>query len=312
MKKWLTNIQTQTIDLSYLKKDLIYSIYRRGKLDFNRKNYLFLGDLHGDIKASIILAIRLQTLFNVPLSAVFQVGDFGYWPGGVAAINEDPYYKKWDKFDFFEIAQSAKKEDFFIVGKSDIETFKAPFYFIRGNHEDFNHLSLISKDIPSEVITGIYFITDYFNGIVENLHIMALGGILTDLERGKGKKAKVEFKKCQQKLKTDRRRSNASLLFQLNSTGVDLLLTHSGLASREDREGSKQLETYLSHSDIRLHFYGHHHKFSIGDVGENTVSIGLRNLDVDARGMLRTGSFALVAWNNRDNFEIYSDCDVSV
>lgn len=312
MNEWLIDTGAVSLDLSYLEKDLIYSIYRTQKIESPQKHYLFLGDLHGNIKASIILAIRLQTLFNVPLTAIFQVGDFGYWPSGVASMNEDPHYKKEDRLDFFEISQSVQTEYFFSVGKSELETLKAPFYFIRGNHEDFDRLSLMSQDKPSEVTTGIYFIPDYFQGVIENLNIMALGGIIADLERGKGKKAKVEFKKNQQKIKTDKRYSNASLLVQLNSTEVDLLLTHSGLASREDSQGSKQLEAYLYHSDIPLHFYGHHHKFSMGTLGANTVSIGLRNLDIDARGVLRRGSFALVSWSDRHSFEVYSDYDVKL
>ena len=308
MSQWLTSIRRQEIDLSYLNRNLMYRIFRIGQVILPQANYyLFIGDLHGNIKASIVLAIRLQTLFKVSLRAVFQVGDFGCWPTGMTAKNEDPHYKKEDSFDFFEIKQSIIQQSFLSLGKAELKILNAPFNFIRGNHEDFNYLNSISKDTPSELLTGIYFIPDYFNAVIENLHIMALGGILTDLDRGKGKRAKIEFKKSQQKLKIDKRRSNASLLVQLDSAGVDLLLTHSGLASREDHDGSKQLEAYLPHSDIRLHFYGHHHRFSLGDVGKNTLSIGLRNLDIDTRGMLRTGSFALVVWKDRNNFEIYSD-----
>ncbi len=308
MSKWLTQIGAHSIDFSYLSKNGISSIYQQGKINFDStKCYLLLGDIHGNIKAAIVLAIRLQTLFNLPLCAIFQVGDFGFWPSGMAAKNEDPYYKKDDSFDFFEMKQSPEHSRFFSVGADELETLNAPFYFIRGNHEDFEQLNLISKDKLTEVFRGIYFIPDYFKGTLEGLNVMALGGILTDLERGKGNRAKVEFKKAQQKLNIDRRRSNALLLVQFDSAGVDLLITHSGLSSREHRDGSKQLETYLLHSYIRLHFYGHHHRFSVGNVGANTLSIGLRNLDIDARGMLRPGSFALVAWNDQNNFEIYSD-----
>lgn len=307
MSKWLTQIGAHSIDFSYLIQNGIYSIYQQGKINFELANiYLFLGDIHGNIKAAIVLAIRLQALFHKPLSAIFQVGDFGFWPSGMAAKNEDPYYKKDDSFDFFEIKQSPDPSLFFSVGADGLETLNSPFYFIRGNHEDFEQLNLRSNS-TTEVFRGIYFISDYFKGTLEGLYVMALGGILTDLERGKGKRAKIEFKKAQQKLNTDRRRSNALLLAEFDSNGVDLLITHSGLSSREHRDGSKLLETYLLHSDICLHFYGHHHRFSLGNVGANTLSIGLRNLDVDARGMLRPGSFALVAWNDQNNFEIYSD-----
>ncbi|MCW5319166.1 hypothetical protein GTQ43_37875 [Nostoc sp. KVJ3] len=308
MSKWLTQIGAHSIDFSYLNKSILYKIYQRGQINFDStKLYLLLGDIHGNIKAAIILAIRLQTLFSIPLCAIFQVGDFGFWPSGIAAKNEDPYYKKDDSFDLFEMNQSLEHSQFFSVGAEKLEIMNAPFYFSRGNHEDFEQLNLISKDKLTEVFRGIYFIPDYFKGMLEGLNVLVVGGILTDLKRGKGNKAKLEFKKAQQKLKTDIRRSNAQLLIQFDSTGVDLLITHSGLSSREHRDGSKQLETYLLHSNICLHFYGHHHRFSLGNVGANTLSIGLRNLDIDAKGMLRPGSFALIAWNDQSNFEIYSD-----
>ncbi|MEQ8539218.1 MAG: metallophosphoesterase [Coleofasciculus sp. D1-CHI-01] len=313
MSKWLTHVGTQAIDMSYLTHDSIYRLYHQGDVSFESGTlYLFLGDLHGNIKAAIIIAIRLQILFKRPLRCIFQVGDFGFWPSGLAAKNEAIYYKKEDALDFYDIAQAAKPQEFFSLGLGDLKTLKTPFYFIRGNHEDFEQLDLMSPSIPSEVITGIYFIPDYFHGVIEDLHIMALGGILTDLERGKGKKAKLEFKKSKHKLKTDRRRSNVSLLVQLNSIGVDLLLTHSGLASRENHDGSQQLENYLISSDIRLHFYGHHHKFSMGKLGESSFSIGLRNIDVDSRGILRPGSFTLVSWKDRNNFTLYSDTEVTL
>lgn len=308
MSKWLTPVGTQLIDLSYLTQDTIYPLYHHGKVCLESASfYLFLGDLHGNIKAAIILAIRLQDLFKIPLRCIFQVGDFGFWPSGLVAKNEDIHYKKDDALDFYDIAQAANIQDFFSLGTDSFNTLNSPFYFIRGNHEDFKQLDLISQSIPSQVTTGIYFIPDYFHGVIEGLHLIALGGILTDLERGKGKKAKLEFKKSQHKLKTDRRRSNVSLLVQLDAIGVDLLLTHSGLGSREKQDGSQQLENYLILSHIRLHFYGHHHRFSIGKIGKSCLSIGLRNLDVDSSGILRPGSFALVAWNSRNNFAIYSD-----
>jgi hypothetical protein len=312
MNKWLGIIGKQPIDLSYLTSDLIFLIYRQGTVvTESARIYLFLGDLHGNIKAAIVLAIRLQSLFNVRLRAVFQVGDFGFWPTGITAKNEDKHYKKDDSLDFHEMQNSIDCKDFFSLGMGNFDTLNAPFYFIRGNHEDFHSLNLLSQNQPSEMMSGIYFIPDYFQGVIGNLHIVALGGIITDLDRGKGKRAKIEFKKSQQKLMVDKRRSNGVLLLELNTKIADVLLTHSGLASREEHDGSKQLETYLCHSAIRLHFYGHHHRFSLGNVGENTLSVCLRNLDIDVRGMLRPGSFAIVAWNDRNNFEIYSDVKVS-
>jgi hypothetical protein len=91
-----------------------------------------------------------------------------------------------------------------------------------------------------------------------------VGGILTDVDRGKGKQARMALKKAQQQVQIDPRRTNAVLLAQTLLPHYDLLLTHSGLSSQETRDGSRQLETYLHQQTIRLHFYGHHHRFSHG------------------------------------------------
>ena len=208
---------------------------------------------------------------------------------------------------------SACYKDFFVLGIEEIDILSAPIYFIRGNHEDFHNLNSLSQNKTSEVIPGIYFIPDCFQGVIENLHLLALGGIITDLDRGKGKKAKVEFKKSQQKLMVDPRLSSGALFLGLTTKTkiTNIVITHSGPVSREDRDGSKQLESYLYNSAIPLHFYGHHHRFSLGNVGKNTFSIGLRNLEFDPKGALRPGSFAIVAWDDKNNFEVYSDARVS-
>ena len=312
MNKWTTSLGTSLIDFSYMSLKTITKIYQQGTLDKHSSDfYLLLGDLHGNIKAALILAIRLQTLFQVRLKAIFQVGDFGFWPTGMAAKLLDPHYKKEDSLDLFEFKQGAMLDNFFSRGQTEFERLTAPLYFIRGNHEDFAQLNLLSPMIPSEVITRVYYLPDYFRGVIEGLRIAAVGGILIDLERGRGKKAKMQFKKAQQKIQTDPRRANVVPLIESTSKNVDLLLTHSGLGSRENRDGSRQLETYLSRSDIPLHIHGHHHRFVISHVGLNTLSIGLRNLEQAQNERLIPGSFALLNWKDRTNFVLYSDVNVN-
>lgn len=112
------------------------------------------------------MAIRLQTLFQVRLKAIFQVGDFGFWPTGMAAKLLDPHYKQEDSLDLFEFKQRAMLENFFFRGQTEFERLTAPLYFIRGNHEDFAQLNLLSPMIPSEVITRVYYLPDYFQGVI--------------------------------------------------------------------------------------------------------------------------------------------------
>lgn len=313
MNRWITNIATHSIDFSYIEKDTIHKIYQIGDLNSCSSSfYLLLGDLHGNIKAAIVLAIRLQTLFKIPLKAVFQVGDFGFWPTGITAKLEDPHYKKEDMLDFFELKKARELDPPFSLGETKLEQFNASLYFIRGNHEDFVQLNLLSNVVPSKVATKIYYLPDYFRGAIEDLNIAVLGGILIDLERGRGKKAKAQFKKAQQKVQTDLRCSNILPLIQsiLPNNKIDLLLTHSGLASRENQDGSRQLEAYLNQSDVLLHVHGHHHRFAFDRIGSNTVSIGLRNLELAQNGRPIPGSFVLVNWQDRTNYALYSDLTV--
>lgn len=290
------------------RRDMLHCLYHLGQVAWSQARfYLVLGDVHGHIQRALTLAIRLQCLLEAPFQAVFQVGDFGFWPGGSRPQPEDPYYKREDALDFFLIQSASDSRRFFSAGEAVLETLHAPVYFIRGNHEDFERLQMLSREQPTKVLSGMFFLPDYFAGEVAGLHIAAVGGILTDVDRGKGKQARVAFKKAQQQVQADPRRSNTLLLTQTLPSHCDLLLTHSGLASREARDGSRQLETYLHQHIIRLHFYGHHHRFSWGQVGKQTLSIGLRNLEEDAQASLRTGAFAVVVWRDHNNFEVYTD-----
>ncbi len=292
--------------------ETLSSIYRIGQVEWlQARCYLLLGDLHGHIQHAITLAISLQCLLGTPFQAVFQVGDFGFWPGGKGVQQEDPFYKQNDGLDFFTMRTVSDLSPFFSVGRSPLETLAAPFYFIRGNHEEFGALSSLAKDHPTEVLSGIYFLPDYFSGEIAGLQIAAVGGILTDVNRGKGKQARIAFKKAQQHVQTDPRRSSTLLLARTFHSHYDLLLTHSGLASRETRDGSQQLDAYLQQQRVRLHVYGHHHRFSCGQVGQQTLSIGLRNIEETPQASLRTGSFAILVWKDPTNFAVYADVPTS-
>lgn len=289
----------------------VHLIHRSGQVEWSQATfYLILGDVHGHIQRALTLAIQLQCLLNVSFQAVFQVGDFGYWPAGRKAQQEDAYYKQEDALDFALMRSAPDPAPFFSRGEAPLETLKASLYFVRGNHEDFEVLQQLSQEHPTQVFPGISFLPDYFAGNIDGLHIAATGGILTDIDRGKGKHAREVYKKALQQLQRDPRRTSALLLTQTFHSSYDVLLTHSGLPSREARDGSRQLETYLAQSSVHLHFYGHHHRFSCGQVGRGALSIGLRNLEEDQQATLRAGCFAVLAWKDRNHFEIYSDITV--
>ncbi len=297
------------LDLNYPIIKKIVNIYSRGEIDkCKKKTYLFVGDLHGNIKSAIQSSIMIQMSYGYPIDIVFQVGDFGYWPRGIASKNNDPHYKKDDALDFFEIERSIDQKSFFEIGKSSLEILKAPIYFIRGNHEDFDFINKLEKHKIGNLIgSHVYYIPDYFLGNIGGLNIAAVGGILTDLDKGRGSKARDELKKNKKRLEWDERLSDASKLVDLDGEepDIDILMTHSGLASRENRHGSRQLEEFLSKTTIPIHFHGHHHRFSCGIIGDNTLSIGLKNYDVNSKNQVSEGSFALVEWIDRENFKVH-------
>jgi Icc-related predicted phosphoesterase len=302
-------LESDALSPKYPRIKKITNIYSRGEIDISKKRiYLFLGDLHGNIKSAIQASIIIQVSYGYPIDVVFQVGDFGYWPRGVASKNNDPHYKKDDALDFFEIENSIDQESFFEIGKSSLEILKSPLYFIRGNHEDFDFINKLEKHETSNLISGcIYYIPDYFAGNIGGLNIAAVGGILTDLNKGRGSKARDELKKNKKRLEWDERLSDASRLVDLDrgETDIDILITHSGLASRENRHGSSQLEEFLSKTAVPIHFHGHHHRFACGIIGENTLSIGLKNYDINPENQVNEGSFALVEWVDRENFKVH-------
>lgn len=289
------------------KIEKMINIYNKGEIDIKSKKILLvLGDLHGNIKSAIITSILIQEYYGYNIDSIFQVGDFGYWPRGVASKNTDPNYKKDDSLDFFEIQNSIDTETYFKLGQTSLETLKAPIYFIRGNHEDFEFINQLSQHNLTNLINEhFYYIPDYFMGNISEINLAAVGGILTDVYRGRGAKARENLKKNKQKLEWDKRLSDASNLTSFTAGNVDILLTHSGLAYRENRHGSKQLEEFLCQSGIPLHFHGHHHRFVSDIIGDNTLSIGLKNYDINNEYKVNEGCFALVEWTDNKNFCVY-------
>ena len=182
--------------------------------------YLVLGDVHGHIQCALPFR-SLQCLLEALFQAVFQVGDFGLARGRERNWKiTNPYYKREDALDFWLMESSPDLGRFFSAGEAVLETLRAPLYFIRGNHEDFERLQTLPNEHPTEVLSGMFSLPDYFAGEIASLHIAAVGGILTDVDRGKGKQARMAFKKAQQQVQTDPRRSNAMLLAQTFSSPV--------------------------------------------------------------------------------------------
>lgn len=288
-------------DLNEVTRESFSSVFSCGTVDADAAMYIVFGDLHGQIRAAQMLSIRIQQAFGCLASAVLQVGDFGYWPSGNAALQEDEFYKESDALDFAEVVAQATEP--LALGDSPLATLRAPFYFIRGNHEDLAALARFDTATPTTVALGFLYVPDAYVGDLAGIRVFALGGILRDTERGRGKRNKRQRKAAKKALETDLRYNDATRL-ELPTPPVEMLLTHSGPANREKRHGSRRLEQVLASGQVPLHFYGHHHRFSVASQDTMSVSVGLRNLATGRNGLLG-GSVAVLRWCDRGNFDVF-------
>ena len=76
-------MEAEHFDLSSETRETLHCLSRLGEVTWSQARlYLVLGDVHGHVQRAFALAIRLQCLLDAPFEAVFQVGDFGFWPRG--------------------------------------------------------------------------------------------------------------------------------------------------------------------------------------------------------------------------------------
>ena len=291
----MTQVFGEPLDLGSISRDDFTVIAAAGECDCTEVNPIVVfGDLHGNIHAAEALVMRVQTAFGQSVASTIQVGDFGFWPKGESSRLTDPFYKDDDALDFPEILKRGAPLS---VGDGSI----GEFFFIRGNHEDFSELRNEQAFGIQSVGAGFRHIPDGYRGQIAGIEVAAVGGILRDTKRGRGKRAKEKRRSSIKALETDKRYADSSLVESI-ARGADVLLTHSGPASREHRHGSTVLDDVLLDAGLTLHFYGHHHRFSVGQIG-STWSVGLRNLAIkDSR--LRAGAVALVFWKSARCFRV--------
>ena len=294
------SIASGEIDVEGVERGAFRGVFSAGIVQPDAAMYILFGDLHGNIRAAQTLAVRLQHAFECPASAVFQVGDFGYWPSRESAQYEDEFYKESDALDFANLISQATER--FALGSAPLDELRAPFYFIRGNHEDLVTLSGFDRALPTVVAPGFWYVPDEYVGELAGIRVLAMGGILRDTARGRGKRNKRQRKAAKKAVDTDARFNDAAQL-ELPSVPIQMLLTHSGPASREKRHGSVRLDRILSSGKAPVHFYGHHHRFSLESKSATSVSVGLRNLAV-SRGRLLGGGVAVLRWCDGENFDV--------
>jgi len=163
--------------------------------------------------------------------------------------------------------------DFGGRGISYVDTF-APLNFIKGNHENFDQVALMQTHNWPNTVMHID------NGSIAKINGLTFGGI-------GGNYSPKFFDLRREELHQDRRRHFVQEDFDDIRSWVsegfplDILLTHEAPSPYikkwydEDKDMGHQVITDLI-LDInpKLHFFGHHHKFTVSKIGD-TISIGL-------------------------------------
>lgn len=173
--------------------------------------------------------------------------------------------------ELFKVIEKHPRIDAWIqvgdLGAEDISypEFPIPFYFISGNHENWDDIEKIDRGQGPRNLCHIK------NGeTIEtfNLKVLGFGGNFSPV-----------FSKEELKLQGSRRRHNTSveLLRASITRNVDIFISHEPpepYILRGKDCGVKQINSILSSVKPKLCFFGHHHYFS-EEVHEDVKCVGL-------------------------------------
>ena len=176
------------------------------------------------------------------------------------------------------------------VASNDGEYFQpaAPFYFIKGNNEDFDVLAASVKGEP--LAPNLHYLKNGGPHIAGPWRIAALGGTFAPswyntpasaLPPSKGRRASGGGSLKLGKSRDDKRRHfvRDEVVACKALTNIDLFMTHEAPrpfypAGRRIDAGKTVLNDVLAAMKPRLHLFGHHHEFT-DSVRQGVRSIGL-------------------------------------
>jgi hypothetical protein len=137
----------------------------------------FFGDCHGNLKQMWAIALEWQTRTGIKLDWLFQVGDFGIWPGEASL---DPPSIKHAQKHGYSLAAAVGDFPTLLAGEYRVPI---PTYFIRGNHEDQRFLLDLQRKRkdhclrhPIEVVPNLFYVPDGCIFELSGLRIAGWGG----------------------------------------------------------------------------------------------------------------------------------------
>jgi hypothetical protein len=150
---------------------------------------------------------------------------------------------------------------------------RAPLYWIKGNNEDFDFVA--AQSVGSGTVPNLHYIPNGFSVQAHGLSLAGLGGTFAPTWY---EKPASELRRLSPR--DDRRRHfvHAEVEACKALRGVDIFLSHEAARPfplpRVKDAGKTPINEALSAMQPRLHLFGHHHVYTVGE-RQRVLSIGL-------------------------------------
>jgi len=242
------------------------------------KKALILGDVHGD-RAFLDLAI--EAAMKAECGAVFQLGDFGYWPNHRLFRDDENGIVMIKKGDT-------------VIGMVEelphvIDDYDFPVYFVDGNHEYHPGLQKYEEWV-TEIRKNLFYIKRGALLEVGKRNVLCLGGAYS-MDRLSRVKNESWF--------PEEVVSNADVEASMNiDKTIHVVMTHdcpfllqdisSNSIHTEGMANRAQLDALLGRHRPRWWFFGHYHRWYMRTLGLTTTNfVGLpHNKDRKPRALI--------------------------
>jgi len=199
----------------------------------------FVGDVHGNLRHFQRLTSKLQNI-----KAFIQVGDFELYHN-IDAVKQDKY-----AFKHKHVAEEVIHR----IMNDLLPTFPVPIFFIKGNHDDYDHLT--SEKLKQ---ANIHFLEQGTIHNISGVTIACLGGIYSPIRSNR---------KTKDLTGRDRRfftKEEIQQLYTQNNKNIDIFISHQAstgiLPNRKfQEEGIEILTQVLEALKPTFYIHGHHHK----------------------------------------------------
>lgn len=226
--------------------------------------FAVFGDIHGRISLMLVLARRWEVDSGHTLTGVLQVGDMGAFPDPTRLDAATARHARHDPDELGYSQYRAGCDE----GAALLSGSTWPVVWVRGNHEDEDHLRTFASPTAIDPWQRLWFVPDGTTFTVNGVRIGAMGG--------KPASRRPSRPPCPHSIST----SLAQNAYPQKD--IDVLLSHAG--PREIlRHGSRQISALCARIRPRVHLFGHHHIRH----GPTASAHGVQHIGLDHLGFVR-------------------------